>query len=129
MVAPLRAVICLLTLLVWFTALPTLGQVGATSSLVGSGWQFVVEDVRVSGLQRVSIGNFFDSLPIANGDRIDSTRLRFAAKNSFKLVIMKICSFSVGVLSWSFPLWSDLPLTALTFLETAPFPPKHCWRR
>ncbi|WP_221799678.1 outer membrane protein assembly factor BamA [Oceanobacter mangrovi] len=36
---------------------------------------FVVEDIRLEGLQRVSAGTVFERLPIAVGDSVDSSRL------------------------------------------------------
>ena len=44
---------------------------------------FEVEDVRITGLTRVTVGNFFRSLPIAMRERIDSDRLRLAMRQIF----------------------------------------------
>ena len=42
--------------------------------------QWLVEDIRISGLQRVSAGSIFNVLPIAVGDNVDSLDLQNAAK-------------------------------------------------
>ena len=44
----------------------------------------MVEDIRISGLQRVSAGSIFNVLPIAVGDNVDTYDLQNAAKVIFK---------------------------------------------
>ena len=44
---------------------------------------FVVSDVRISGLERVSLGTIFRLLPIQPGDQVDRSRLQFAARELF----------------------------------------------
>ena len=46
--------------------------------------QWLVEDIRISGLQRVSAGSIFNVLPIAVGDNVDTYDLQNAAKVVFK---------------------------------------------
>jgi len=45
---------------------------------------FVVEDIRLEGLQRISAGTVFNYLPIAVGDRVDSSRTAEAIRALFK---------------------------------------------
>ncbi len=45
---------------------------------------FVVEDIRLDGLQRVSAGTLFQAFPISIGDRIDSTTIVAATQRLFK---------------------------------------------
>ena len=40
--------------------------------------QWLVEDIRISGLQRVSAGSVFNVMPIAVGDNVDSYDLQNA---------------------------------------------------
>ncbi|MGI9345779.1 MAG: outer membrane protein assembly factor BamA [Gammaproteobacteria bacterium] len=44
---------------------------------------FVVSDVEISGLERVSLGSIFRILPIQPGDRIDHDRIQHAARQLF----------------------------------------------
>ena len=46
--------------------------------------KWLVEDIRISGLQRVSAGSIFNVLPLAVGDNVDSYDLQNAAKVVFK---------------------------------------------
>ena len=46
--------------------------------------QWLVEDIRISGLQRVSAGSIFNVLPIAVGDNVDTYDLQDAAKVVFE---------------------------------------------
>ena len=45
---------------------------------------FIVSDIRVEGLQRVSAGSVFEAFSINVGDEIDSQRLTSASKRLFK---------------------------------------------
>ena len=45
---------------------------------------WVVNDIRISGLQRVSAGSVFAEMPIAVGDRVDTYSLQIVAKTLFK---------------------------------------------
>jgi len=45
---------------------------------------FVVEDIRLEGLQRVSAGTVFEAFPVNVGDQVDSSRLVTASKRLFK---------------------------------------------
>lgn len=44
---------------------------------------FVISDIRVEGLQRVSAGTVFAALPFAVGDAVDETMIRAATRNLF----------------------------------------------
>jgi outer membrane protein insertion porin family len=48
---------------------------------------FVVSDIRVEGLQRVSAGSVFEAFSINVGDEIDSQRLASASKRLFKTAL------------------------------------------
>ena len=45
---------------------------------------WVVSDIRISGLQRVSAGSVFAEMPFAVGDRVDTYSLQIMAKTLFK---------------------------------------------
>jgi len=45
---------------------------------------WVVNDIRISGLQRVSAGSVFNVMPIAVGDRVDTYDLQITTKEIFK---------------------------------------------
>ena len=44
---------------------------------------FVIQDIRVEGLQRISPGSVFAALPVGVGDRVDTFAVRAAAKSLF----------------------------------------------
>ena len=46
--------------------------------------EWVVNDIRISGLQRVSAGSVFNVMPIAVGDTVDVYDLQTTAKTIFK---------------------------------------------
>ena len=46
--------------------------------------EWVVSDIRISGLQRVSAGSVFNVMPIAVGDTVDTFDLQETAKTIFK---------------------------------------------
>ncbi len=46
--------------------------------------EWVVSDIRISGLQRVSAGSIFNIMPIAVGDSVDTFALQDTAKTIFK---------------------------------------------
>jgi outer membrane protein insertion porin family len=50
------------------------------ASQSGAGAEFVVGDIRVEGLQRVSEGTVYNYLPVNIGDRLDRQRLREAIR-------------------------------------------------
>ncbi|CAM3688984.1 outer membrane protein assembly factor BamA [Parendozoicomonas haliclonae] len=56
----------------------------AGSMLAGQASAFVVNDIRLDGLQRVSAGTVFNILPIAIGDDVSGTQVADAAKALFK---------------------------------------------
>ena len=53
-------------------------------SLYGAEEAWVVSDIRLSGLQRVSAGSVFAEMPITIGDDIDVYDLQIVAKTLFK---------------------------------------------
>ena len=51
---------------------------------ISSNEEWVVNDIRISGLQRVSAGSVFNVMPIAVGDTVDVYDLQTTAKTIFK---------------------------------------------
>ena len=51
---------------------------------VSSNEEWVVNDIRITGLQRVSAGSVFNVMPIAVGDTVDVYDLQTTAKTIFK---------------------------------------------
>ena len=51
---------------------------------ISSEEQWVVNDIRISGLQRVSAGSIFNVMPVAVGDTVDTFELQETAKTIFK---------------------------------------------
>ena len=37
--------------------------------------EFIVSDIRIVGLQRVSVGSIFTAIPVSVGDKIDQTKV------------------------------------------------------
>ena len=54
------------------------------NNILGSNEEWVVSDIRISGLQRVSAGSIFNVMPISIGDSVDVYELQMAAKTIFK---------------------------------------------
>ena len=54
------------------------------SSNVLSMESFVVEDIRIDGLKRVSAGTVFSDFPISSGDSVDQEKIVAATKSLFK---------------------------------------------
>ncbi len=54
--------------------------VGPTSDAASSAGQFVVGDIRIEGLQRISEGTVYNYLPINIGDRLDQRRVAEALR-------------------------------------------------
>jgi outer membrane protein insertion porin family len=52
--------------------------------VISSSEEWVVNDIRISGLQRVSAGSVFNVMPIAVGDTVDVYDLQTTAKTIFK---------------------------------------------
>ena len=44
-----------------------------------SAAEFLVEDIRVEGLRRISAGTVFNALPVVVGDRVDQGQCRHIA--------------------------------------------------
>ena len=44
---------------------------------------FVIQDIRIEGLQRISPGSVFAALPVGVGDAVDTLVVRAAAKSLF----------------------------------------------
>jgi len=61
----------------WFALLLGFGSAAAAES-------FVVEDIRLEGLQRVSAGTVFERFPVNVGDQVNSARLVTATRRLFK---------------------------------------------
>ena len=55
----------------------------ATAAPAQQGGPFVVRDMRVEGLQRISEGTVFNYLPVSIGDQLDSTRVAEAIRAVF----------------------------------------------
>ena len=51
---------------------------------ISSEESWVINDIRISGLQRVSAGSIFNVMPIAVGDRVDVYDLQTTAKTIFQ---------------------------------------------
>jgi outer membrane protein insertion porin family len=47
------------------------------------GQSFIISDIRVEGLQRISAGSVFASMPLAVGDAVDDQQTRAAARSLF----------------------------------------------
>lgn len=56
-------------------------------SLSTAAESFVVSDIRVEGLQRVSAGTVFEAFPVNVGDKVDSARLVTASKRLFSTAL------------------------------------------
>ncbi|MCL6271996.1 outer membrane protein assembly factor BamA [Sansalvadorimonas sp. 2012CJ34-2] len=56
----------------------------AGTMLAGQASAFVVNDIRLDGLQRVSAGSVFNALPITIGDDVDSQAVSEAARSLFR---------------------------------------------
>ena len=52
--------------------------------VINASEEWVVNDIRISGLQRVSAGSVFNVMPIAVGDTVDVYDLQTTAKTIFK---------------------------------------------
>ena len=57
--------------------------VAQTNEWTGANADFIVEDVRVRGLNRISIGTFFGQLPVKGGDRLDSSVVSNIIRTTF----------------------------------------------
>jgi len=75
---------------------------GFLSSIVRAE-SFVVEDIRLEGLQRVSAGTVFEAFPVNVGDRVDSARLVTASKRLFKSALFN----DVQLLRDNLTLWTS----------------------
>lgn len=53
-------------------------------STIASAQSFVVEDIRVDGLQRVSAGSVFSEFPVNIGDKVNASVLAEASRSLFK---------------------------------------------
>ena len=65
---------------------------GLTMLLAAGAWaaeSFVVDDIRVEGLDRISPGAIFNYLPISVGDSVDDKRSRDAVRALFKTGLFK----------------------------------------
>ena len=55
---------------------------------ISSEEEWVVSDIRISGLQRVSAGSVFNVMPIAVGDTVNVYDLQTTAKTIFKTCLL-----------------------------------------
>ncbi|UZK04027.1 outer membrane protein assembly factor BamA [Venatoribacter cucullus] len=53
-------------------------------SSIAQAESFVVADIRLEGLQRVSAGTVFEAFPVSTGERVDSQRLVDASRRLFR---------------------------------------------
>ncbi len=53
-------------------------------SAVVQAESFVVADIRLEGLQRVSAGTVFEAFPVSTGERVDNERLASASRRLFR---------------------------------------------
>ena len=66
------------------TGLLSMSAVGAEQSYnLSQGNEFVVADVRLQGLQRVSAGTVFNIIPVGVGDRVDNVAVRAITRALF----------------------------------------------
>ena len=66
------------------TGLLSVSAVGAEQSYnLSQGKEFVVADVRLQGLQRVSAGTVFNIIPVGVGDRVDNVAVRAITRALF----------------------------------------------
>lgn len=63
--------------------------IGATTQIVIAQESFVVSDVRVKGLQRISAGAIFNYLPVKVGDKFDSTESSELIRELYKTGFFK----------------------------------------
>ena len=68
---------------IFFTTL-TLSSLIFVSNIFSSEEDWVVNDIRLSGLQRVSAGSVFNVMPIAVGDTVNLYDLQTTVKEIFK---------------------------------------------
>ena len=55
----------------------------SSSSFVASEEAWIVEDIRISGLQRISAGSIFSNIPVTIGDKVDETDYKRVIKTLF----------------------------------------------
>ena len=63
--------------------LTLLASLGGGQSALAQAEPFVIQDIRVEGLQRISPGSVFAGLPVGVGDTADTFAVRAAAKSLF----------------------------------------------
>ena len=54
-----------------------------SSSIYVSSEAWVVEDIRISGLQRISAGSIFSNIPVTIGDKVDTADIQNISKSIF----------------------------------------------
>ncbi len=59
-------------------------QLSLSSVARAAETEFIVSDIRVEGLQRVSAGSVFSAFPISVGDQVDAARLAAATRTLFR---------------------------------------------
>ena len=64
-----------------------------SSSVYVSSEAWVVEDIRISGLQRISAGSIFSNIPVTIGDKVDTADIQNISKSILEqetLMIFKL---------------------------------------
>ena len=64
--------------------IPLLFALSLVSASLSSADTFVVKDIRIEGLQRVSAGSLFRGFPINVGDQVDESVIVAATRNLFQ---------------------------------------------
>jgi outer membrane protein insertion porin family len=67
----------------WVAAVATTLGLAAGTATAQQDESFIVRDMRVEGLQRISEGTVFNYLPVSIGDRLDATRIAEAIRAVF----------------------------------------------
>ena len=104
-----------------------LACLGQWSSAVAQTEPFVIQDIRVEGLQRISPGSVFAALPVGVGDTLDTYASRAAAKSLFAsgnfddISIARDGGVLVVVVAER-PSISEITMTVTRRLKR-----KHCW--
>ena len=88
---------------------------------------FVIQDIRVEGLQRISPGSVFAALPVGVGDRVDTFAVRAAAKSLFASGNFDDISIARDGVSWLSLSLSDRASAKSRLTVIKPLRLKPCW--
>lgn len=69
---------------VQFVSVMLVSLLASTFTSAADSNNFVVEDIRVEGLQRITAGSVFNAMPLSAGDKVTQEKLVSAAKTLFK---------------------------------------------